>query len=582
MPDIPKKTPYIVLAIISLLLTIFYITQPKVQLAGDIVEYYGITESLLNHGSVKLTTEDRNNLEKVLHPEYFEDPGYYIQGKQDARYPVHFALYSIMVLPFRILLNVFGLNQLNALTITNIFIIISALFYLFKKKVDTSLKKLFLIFFIFLSPIAFFIPWPGPDVFYLLLILLSIYSFMSKQYFLSALMMTIASWQSQPLIISAFLITIYYIFSENLISLENKKFSINLRSNVVLKCLLIAVIVFIPYFYNLWAFGVLTPWTLLQNWWTQLYGFGINNISLKRLIEQFFDPNMGLFWYAPSITILGFYLMIKNSKNDKRYLFFLLIIFSTAFFYHTNPSWHFGTAGYGPSRHIIFVLPFLIYVIVESSDKIKDYIKVLILTLLIQLVPLFINGSYLPDFTNSLYNSPYAKFFIENFPQLYNPTPEIFVDRTGHKDLYNITSAIYKDQAGVCYKAYVLRHEKDVLIKNCGYVPAQYENYFESDPYLKPSSDYKIATTYEVTLWPDNMKCDGSDYTGSFLNSTCLKNKEEVMELTNIDDSTRIENFENRPGVWKIKFGQPFTIKIPPSYVANIYHVEGIYVNYYR
>ena len=90
-------------AITALLFTyiLFFV---KLEPAGDIVEYYGITESILNHGSIELTKQDEQILSRTLHPEYFKDPQYYIKGKDSNRYPVHFPFYSFLALPVRIVL----------------------------------------------------------------------------------------------------------------------------------------------------------------------------------------------------------------------------------------------------------------------------------------------------------------------------------------------------------------------------------------------------------------------------------------------------------------------------------------------
>ena len=157
---------FIFLIIILISLTIFYFLQPKVQLAGDIVEYYGITESLKKHMSFNLTKEDQNNLEKVLHPEYFSDPGYYILGTNENRYPVHFVFYSVLATPIRIIFETINLNPLLSLTFLNILIIFSTLSYLIfsnKNEVKDKNPHVLVILF-FISPLIFFIPWPGPDI----------------------------------------------------------------------------------------------------------------------------------------------------------------------------------------------------------------------------------------------------------------------------------------------------------------------------------------------------------------------------------------------------------------------------------
>ena len=70
-----------------------FLAVPPPQPAGDIAEYFGITESVLRHRSINLTPGDQTTLSQPLHPQYFTNPGYYIAGVDGNRYPVHFIGY---------------------------------------------------------------------------------------------------------------------------------------------------------------------------------------------------------------------------------------------------------------------------------------------------------------------------------------------------------------------------------------------------------------------------------------------------------------------------------------------------------
>jgi len=439
--------------LISLALFIYFLFSAPVQLAGDIAEYYGITQSLINHQGFNLTPQDQIDLEKVLHKAYFSDPTYYIQGIEGKRYPVHFVFYSILALPVRIILSLFSINPLKSLSITNLSIFLATNLVILKNFIKSTSKRIIYLILIFLSPLVFFISWPGVDIFYICMLMLAVFSFYNKKYPMSVIFASLASWHSQPLIIVWFDFLAYLTF---------KKRKVNWYlavSSFFLVCL--------PYLYNYLAFEVLTPWTIFREGWTERFGFGLQNASFKKFFELFFDLNMGFFWYAPFIFIFGAYSFFKTSKKRKILIFTLLLLITTAFFYQTNPAWHYGTAGYGPSRHSLYLLPFLIYFIVEEFKKTSRTTVFIILLIITQSYILYFNSFLSPKFQKTLYHSPYARFVLNNAPFLYNPTPEIFVDRTAHTDKKYISSAVYK-YGSECKKAYILKGEEDLLMKVCG------------------------------------------------------------------------------------------------------------------
>ena len=558
---------------LSLIFFFYYFSNQKVQLAGDIAEYYGITESVLSHAGVSLSESDQQNLSSSLHPEYFQNPGYYLTGRNFRRYPVHFIFYSILATPVRATLHLFGQNELLSLTYTNILLTFFVLFLIFKFFVKQPFSRLVLLIGLIVSPFISFISWPGPDVYYFLLILLSLFLFNQKKYLLASAVTALASWHSQPLIILSVFFALFHFFTTNF-KFENKHFNITLSLKTFLTDISILFILTIPYLYNLYAFSILTPWTIFKDGWTQISGFGIQNISLKRTFEQFFDLNMGLFWYAPLIMIFGLFYWLRSKKIN---LWLFLPAILTLLFYQTNPGWHFGTTGFGPSRHIIFILPFFIYFIVTSFQLKIRYFIFLGLILITQIFTLSQNNFISPNFENSLNHTPLAKYILNHYPKIYNPTPEIFIDRTNHTDIGYPTTAIYKDN-GVCRKAYVLITDKDKLISECGYIPDKFTDKFNNE-FLNKASFFRTTVTTEATFWPDSQSCEDWYQTNSQNPSLCLKTLADVFKYTSIIDLSRIKQLEYT-GVWRLEHGLPQKIIIPPGYIIQHYSLTGIYVDY--
>lgn len=430
-----------------------FLVHPVPEPAGDIVEYYGITESVIRHASLALSSSDQSTLSHALHPEYFSNPGYYIKGIDGNRYPVHFIVYSLILIPLRLLLQALHQHPLLLFPLGNTMIFFLCLIYIIEHSIRSSLRQGIIIAAAITSPLLFFLSWPGPDIFSLSLLLVALVLFYENNPATAAIITAIASWQSQPLIVISVLMGIYTI----------------IKTKRITPMVLAICISLIPYIYNMYIFGVLTPWQTFADGWTKLYGFGIQNLSVLKLYEQLFDLNIGVFWYAPILTIAGCVALIRSFRSSKG-MWVILMLLAALFAFQTNPAWHYGTSGYGPTRHAIVLIPFLIAAMTYHTWSRKLSISIIGLMIVSQIYVLSYNNYIFPIFTNTLVHSPVAQFVLDRWPALYNPTPEIFVDRTNHTDLDHPTSAVYTLH-GVCKKAYILTKDIDTVTNMCGPFP---------------------------------------------------------------------------------------------------------------
>lgn len=442
------------------------ILQTKIEPAGDIAEYYGITESLIRHQGFDLSPEDQRVLSFKLHPDYFYNPGYYIPNSDGVRYPVHFVFYSLLVLPIRIFLDAIKISAPSTvLAMTNLIYSCLILMFITVKFLSTATRKTTLLLLTLFSPLVFFIIWPGPDIIFLLLLLVSLLYFEKKQFGKALIISIPISWMSQPLIVFSLLyLSLYLIKANTAKNHTGRPLVLNVKSLLLGYGAVLLLV--LPYIYNFIIWTTLTPWTLIADSWTKLNGLGIQNMSVKKLFEQFFDLNVGIFWYYPVFTLLGIYSLIKKTFISKLHLIILIATIITAFAFQTNPAWHYGTSGYGPSRHAIFLIPILIYAISISSEfMIKNY-RIAVFLVSLQILVLSGNNFLTPRFENTLKHNLFAEFILNSIPFIYNPTPEIFVDRTNHTDLSGPSSAIYR-HLNICTKAYIISGDKTDITKEC-------------------------------------------------------------------------------------------------------------------
>jgi len=462
-----KHFPWILLALITFSLLYIFLFKIPIQLGGDIIDYFGPTETLLQHKTLFLTPETRESLSEILNPGYFKDY-YNIAGRNGELYPVHFIFYSLILLPFRIILKTLHLQELRVFYVVNIFLFMSAITVIWKKYIKINKNRLIFLSLALFSSLMSFFKWPGPDLFYLLLLTIGSLAFLNQEYLLATLLVSVASWHSQPLIVLASIMLITY--------LRTRK--INFKS--ILSSLMVVILLIVPYLYNYWIFGLFTPWSAIPDGWTQLRGFGLHNLSLFKLYEQFFDLNFGLFWYVPLFIFGGIFRITQEALISKKHhsLFLLMAFIVTAFFYQTNPAWHYGTAGYGPSRHVIFMLPIFLVLTFKFLTGLPNKMwttGLLLLTIVTNLAVLKTNNYLAPNLEKTHYHNYAASYVLNTAPELYNPTPEIFADRTNHLEKDRPTTAIYKLD-GQCKKAYVLISDKEEVEEMCGLAPIQQQS----------------------------------------------------------------------------------------------------------
>lgn len=574
---------WLILAEVVGFLCWYFVFVVNIQQGGDIAEYYGITQTILTEQTLALSDTQEKELEQRLHAAYFDNPHYYVIGRDDKRYPVHFFAYSLFAIPFRLFLEAIGQDPLKSLWLVNVWSIVGAIAFIWWRYVQKIWPRMLLLGFVVFSPLMSFFIWPGPDLWYLSLLLVGVFAFAHKEFRLAVLFTTLASWHSQPLLVLAGLLAGYDVLRSSSWKFSGKKQSVSLNLTRVWQYVFIGLLGLLPYVYNLCVFGTLTPWTLLQDGWTQIRGFGLQNASLRKTVEQLFDLNIGQFWYAPSLYILSSITLIWAIFKKNWQLLTLAVLFViTSIFYQTNPAWHYGTSGYGPGRHGLLYLPLVILLTWQLLKKKSKLILILTTLLLLTNIGFLSFNNYLqPDLSKTLYHSVFAEYALAHYPQLYNPTPEIFVDRTNHADKTLPTTAIYKDKQDNCVKTWVLITDKELLENECGPLSIEQELLLD-DRFLRISNQARQVLTTEATFWPYSNACADWFYKTDEKPYECMSSLDEVIRQTGVTDVSRITTVSDYPypGIWKIKDGDPVMVTVPPGYIIHHRSLEGIYVEF--
>jgi hypothetical protein len=155
-------------------------------------------------------------------------------------------------------------------------------------------------------------------------------------------------------------------------------------------------------------------------------------LSIDRLLSLYFDPNIGVLWVAPVLllSILPMLCPLKNEEGKMEWrwaIVFLIMSIICALPTTTSTNWNSGAsivARYGYWSAVPLVMAS------AETMHLKFHTKQIFITfcIVIQIIILSINGGATPK-RGDQELSIIAKWFLNEFSHLYNPIPQIFVQR---------------------------------------------------------------------------------------------------------------------------------------------------------
>jgi len=202
------------------------------------------------------------------------------------------------------------------------------------------------------------------------------------------------------------------------------------------------------------------------------------SLSFARGLDLFFDLDLGMLPYAP-VSLLLFLLLAIGALirgKDRRILKDALLLLALAFACTANSNWNNGTTG--PSRYVTWMMPILLVSVVQGARGTKARSRVSTIALLValfsQAAVLAARGAFLSR-EDHLEHSWAARLVLDHAPRLYNPTFEIFWERTSHREGWPEGPVVY-ERDGQCRKALVRRRDLEELRVRCGSLPARAED----------------------------------------------------------------------------------------------------------
>lgn len=435
--------------------SIFYILKSDTpSINGDGREYILMSQSYLNHSSPKLTDGDIYSAinHSGMNESYFSIPNGvnnldkyklgFFEGKDNKLYSYHFSFYSMINSPFLYLTNHLGHEQTKSFYITNsILLIASFLFLLFFMTASIHIRLLCCI--LILTPTTLgYLKWPSPEIFTFSLMTIGLVLFNNKRYYLSSFVLAIGSLQNQPVAVASF-----FVYLTGFI-ITNKPYfyGVAKKNTVCIKQVISSIIYGVPS-----AILILTPSLFYYskfgtpNLIASLGAASSDYVTINRFKSIFLDLNQGMILLHPVIFIvfpilIGILLTVTKKVNDKTELIhifcliFILIFCSLLCLSTIN--WNSGAFNvmryvYWLSVPLIFILASLIKLINNNRIKVWIIYLSIIASFLINLLQP-ITGWFAID---HVHNNKISEYLYFNKPNIYNPVPEIYIERSSNKEV---------------------------------------------------------------------------------------------------------------------------------------------------
>jgi len=437
---------------------------------GDGPEYLTMSESMTNHLTPDLREGDLEHLQGLEEKFGFSfsrrNPRqYYFESKDGDYYSYHFWLYSAVNVPLQAALRVLNANEAKVFQINNAILLVLALCHIvFWSALGNAQRWLFAFLTLF-CPAFWFLHWPHPEVFSFSLVVFSLAHMSRGRWKAAVFWAAVASTQNQPLVFFVALLWIRGVMTSRR------------RARDVSVLTLAALPVLLP---DLFFYAHYGTASLLAR-----EAASMDNVGIRRALELFFDPNIGMLPYLPLAVLLFVALMARDAfarRWSRPSLQFALVLLFMAFACTPTFLWNHGTTG--PSRYVIWMLPLVFFALVDAVEDGRTplrrmYVAAIGATALWQAIVVVAIGGFTPPLTQ-MSHTRLARFVLDHAPALYNPTPEIFAVRTSHH-MPEITYApttgfraelpptpiVYRYQ-GRCRKALIVGDEWNELEKLCG------------------------------------------------------------------------------------------------------------------
>lgn len=443
----------------------------EAQWKGDSTEYILYTHALATHQSADFRGEDISYVMDIMKqgdPEFLEiaptigkgeefgkksqyDGKGYLTASNGQIYSWHFWLYPLLVTPFFKLTQWMGSSPINSFIMCNWMFVFLALGYLASRWKGTFWQKQILAGLFLSSGTTYYIWWPHPEIFTASLLLLSLMSFTDRRYILSMFCTALAATQNPPLLFLQAAIAGKVLIDSDILKTDLASIKKNIKINypILLATAGLFLIALSPVIFFEYTLGISNPIIASGSSDAKL-------ISWSRLYSLFFDLNQGMVVSIPGIFIgvfLSFLIaMFFRERIGLAGILPLLIGISISAIMAipslSTTNWNHGQSVF--SRYAYWLsIPISFGLTLSLRSLSRRFIFLITgIVIICQIMTILYYGVWGKNWrseTNKF--KPLANYVLLNHPSLYNPVPDIFINRLPHNENTNnsnIGQRIYK------------------------------------------------------------------------------------------------------------------------------------------
>ena len=399
------------------------------EIRGDGIEYYAMSASLARFGTPYITPESAAYTSKLVGrlPWAPDEPLFdWIQrvlnplvrnGRQLD--PAHFWFYSLLGALFFWPLRLLGLGLAAAFVLLHIALAVLA--FAVVRRVLGPLAGVCLMLIVFGSPLPWFITRPQVELFTALLAIVAVACFVAERYLGAALAFSVAATQNPPFAVLAGLVFLF--------GFARRKRGLFGRHVPLWAAAGLLAVVNPAYYY--FRYRVLNP----------IVAAGAAKVSpdvftFKKMISIFIDPDIGLFpdWPLALVLLVALIVLGFNAKTGlKRRVWAFLGLACLILLWSQSSTQNFNHGGtYHISRYALWYIPVFFLALWRllaalPADKAALRRRVVGAAVLLCLLQ---GWHYRPTRPETyLEQTPLSTWLYDHVPALFNPHPEVFVER---------------------------------------------------------------------------------------------------------------------------------------------------------
>lgn len=479
---------------------------------GDGHEYSLISKAFINHQSPNVTSKDI--ADRIIDIQIYPNSNYILdlfkdmqndidsnksqtelhqglfRSKNGLYFGYHYWFYSMLVAIIEMILNILHLNPLAAFQLTNGLFLLLGIGIILKNEKDYAVIKSLL----FLSGgVIYYLKWTHPEVMIYTCLFMFYYYLTKNKYKKSILFLAIASTQVISLTLLYLFIPLWiYIFEKK----SFKKIVVGLIKNIwmwILAFFSISSLLF--YYYNFSRF------TIIGGDYSD-----IGNINFLRFISYWFDLDQGVWVGAPWIIFAFLFHKYSQKESNIKLLFSLLIAIVICLPLLTNKGINAAQSVF--HRYALYsISPLIAYFCSNFSNVFNNKLKLLIVLSTSIFFSYYYSGPFSTE--DNLNHKIWTNYILNKYPSLYNPYPDIYIQRTYSPELWYRNVYILEDKKNNLIKKIIYSNKikKEELIQNLKNKCYGFLSNTEKLPFNLPQ--LKQVSTYQWTYINTPLKCNG-------------------------------------------------------------------------